>query len=120
MRCTSTPPPISSVATGTTALDESLMVMLSPISVLLYHQRADSKLAIVVLLNGLGRRQGVPIQERARHGREHAERHSLRPVQDRGAELDEVRVRHLPNVPGVGHWRAERDRLSCVTEARQF
>src|SRR5581483_8035084 len=112
---------MSSVATGITALDESLMLMLSAIaSVLLHHERADPELAIVVLLNGLWGRQYVPVQERARRGSEHAERHRLRPVQERRAELDDARVRHLPDVPGVGHGRAECDSLPRVTVAHQF
>ena len=73
------------------------MLMLSGIaSVLLHHERADPELAIVVLLNGLGGRQCVPVQERARRGGEDAERHRPWPVRERGA---------LCSVPNYVHVR---------------
>src|ERR1035438_9822706 len=86
--------------------------------VLLDDQRSWSKLTEVALLDGLGRRERVPIQKiPAALGVENPERDGLGPVGGGGPELNGVRVGDLPEVAGIGHWRAENDGLARITVA---
>src|ERR1017187_10398644 len=98
-----------------------VMGMLSGMLVLLDDQRSWSKLTEVALLNGLGRRERIPIQQvPVALGVENPERDGLGPVGSGGPELNVVRVSDLPEVAGIGHWRAEDDGLPRIPVASQF
>src|SRR5271157_1830071 len=95
--------------------------MLSGMLVLLDDQSPWCKLTEVALLDRLGCRERVPIQQiPAALGVENAERDGLGPVGGGGAELNVVRVGDLPEVAGIGHWRGERDGLPRIPVASQF
>ena len=79
------------------------------------------ELAEVAHLNGLGRRERVPVKKIAVGLRvEDAERHRLKPVRGSRSELDVIGVRHLLRVGGGGRGRTERDGLARVATIHKF